>query len=163
MKNTYLLQNAIIQNSNGFKHDVVATSIDITEIKRYKKEFIFDFVALKKKGLFVYKICKSNKGNILQGMVCFTPNMEILDCYNMELNNFNKRGSSLYNGVGKCMVALCCKISFDLGFEGFITFEAKSKLVPYYERLGAKRISYIRMAIDSKVAKKLVAIYFKKD
>lgn len=163
MKNTYLLQNAITLNSNGFKYDVTATSIDIPEIKKHKDQFGFDFVALKKKGLFVYKICRCNEEDILQGLVCFVPNMGILDCYNMEMNNFNKRGSSVYNGVGKCMVALCCKISFDLGFQGFITFEAKSKLVPYYERLGAKRISYIRMAIDSGVAKKLVDIYFKKD
>jgi hypothetical protein len=78
----------------------------------------------------------------------------------MELSNLNKRGISLYAGVGKCMIAFCCKVSFDLGFEGYITFEAKNRLMPYYTRYGATKIGGLRMAIATGEAKKLVDLYF---
>jgi hypothetical protein len=79
----------------------------------------------------------------------------------MEINGFNKRGISLYSGVGKRMVALCCKISMDIGAEGYISFEAKNSLIPYYQRLGAKLIgSSSRMFIDNIGAQKLIDSYF---
>jgi hypothetical protein len=95
------------------------------------------------------------------GMVAFRHQKDYLDCVNMEINGFNKRGISLYSGVGKCMVALCCKISMDNGSEGFISFEAKNRLIPYYQRLGAKRIgSSSRMFLDDIAAQKLIDLYF---
>ena len=96
----------------------------------------------------------------MHGLVAFTPDTGILKCANMELSDLNKKGISLYSGIGKCMVALCCKISFDLGFEGYITFEAKNRLMPYYMRYGAIKIGGLRMAIETKEAQKLVDLYF---
>jgi hypothetical protein len=79
----------------------------------------------------------------------------------MEINEFNKRGIALYSGVGKSMVALCCKVSWDGGLEGYISFEAKNRLIPYYQRLGAQRIGNTkRMFIDDAAANKLIAQYF---
>jgi hypothetical protein len=78
----------------------------------------------------------------------------------MEISNLNKRGIALYSGIGKCMIALCCKISFDSGFDGYITFEAKNRLMPYYKRYGAIQIGALRMAIETKEAQKLVDLFF---
>lgn len=79
----------------------------------------------------------------------------------MEINEFNKRSICLYSGVGKSMVALCCKISMENDLEGYISFEAKNRLIPYYQRLGAKRIgSSSRMFIDDVAAQKLIDLYF---
>ena len=109
----------------------------------------------------VYKICLENQPDILQGLVAFRYQKDYLDCANMEINVFNKHGISLFSGVGKCMVALCCKISMDNGSEGYISFEAKNRLIPYYQRLGAKRIgSSSRMFFDDTAAQKLVDLYF---
>jgi hypothetical protein len=72
----------------------------------------------------------------------------------------NKKPLLLYDGVDKSMVALCCKIPVDLELEGFITFEAKNKMIPYYKRLGATLITGLRMAIDDKNAKNLIDVYF---
>jgi len=45
--------------------------------------------------------------------------------------------------------------------EGYISFEAKNRLIPYYQRLGAKRIgSSSRMYIDDVAAQKLIDLYF---
>lgn len=96
----------------------------------------------------------------MQGLVAVKPSTDFLECANMEINDFNKSPISLYNGVGKCMIALCCKIAIDEGFEGYIAFFAKNQLRRYYERYGAKTLYGLRMFIDDANAEKLIDLYF---
>ena len=160
MKNSYTLKCAITFNPTGKKYNAIASIATLQQIKQHKEYFEFDFEKLYKEGFTLFKITKESETDIVHGLVAFTPSVGILKCANMELSNLNKRGISLYSGVGKCMVALCCKISFDLGFDGYITFEAKNRLMPYYIRFGAIKIGRLRMAIQTKEAKKLVDLYF---
>lgn len=78
----------------------------------------------------------------------------------MEISETNKHGKPVYNGVGKAMVALCCKVSSDCGTDGCIYFDAKNRLIPYYERFGARHIFGLRMIMDAVNAKKLIDSYF---
>jgi hypothetical protein len=61
------------------------------------------------------------------------------------------------------MVAFVCKRSFELGFEGFVAFTAKTSLVPHYiESLGAQVIyNKNLMGIFTPAAKNLVSSYYK--
>jgi predicted N-acetyltransferase YhbS len=78
----------------------------------------------------------------------------------MEICNSNKHGKPVYHGVGKAMVALCCKVSLDEGLDGCIYFDAKNRLIPYYKRFGARHIFGLRMIMDSTNAEKLIGLYF---
>ncbi len=78
----------------------------------------------------------------------------------MEVNIINQKPLLINGDIGKCMIALCCKVSFDFGFDGYITFEAKNSLMPYYKRFGAENIVGLRMVIASKESQKLVDFYF---
>ena len=160
MRNLYTLKNAITFNPAGEKYNAVASIATLKEIKQHSQYFRFDFGKLYRQGYTLFKITREGETDILQGLVAFSPSIGVLNCANMELSNLNKKGMSLYSGVGKCMVALCCKISFDLGFDGYITFEAKNRLMPYYIRFGAIKMGGLRMAIETKEAKKLVDLYF---
>ena len=161
MQKRYNLNNAIILNTTGQKYDAIAVQVNAAEIKKHSHQFeYFDFIRLINDGYTVYKICRHNEENIFQGMVAVKPSTAFLDCANMETNNFNKRPISLYGNVGKCIVALCCKISMDAGFGGYIAFYAKNELFGYYERLGAKHLFGLRMYIDEKAAQKLIYLYF---
>ena len=160
MQAAYTLKNALTFNPTGKKYNAIATIATLTEIRQHNEYFLFDFEKLLKEGFTVFKITKEGEEDIVHGLVAFTPDTGILKCANMELSNLNKKGISLYSGIGKCMVALCCKISFDLGFDGYITFEAKNRLMPYYMRYGAIKIGGLRMAIETKEAQKLVDLYF---
>ena len=115
---------------------------------------------LRNKGIKVYKICKENEEDILQALVAFSPSQGVLDCYNMKVSILNKKLVLLYDGLGKSIIALCCKVSVDSGLDGFITFEAKNRLMPYYARFGAKKTFGLRMYINNIDAKKLIDIYF---
>ena len=60
------------------------------------------------------------------------------------------------------LVAYACKLSFQIGFEGFVAFTAKSNLVKHYEEtLGANHFKNQRMIITTAAAKNLVMKYFK--
>jgi hypothetical protein len=60
------------------------------------------------------------------------------------------------------LVAYACKISFQRGFDGYVAFTAKTKLIDHYEKtLGAYHFKNQRMIIETQPAKILVEKYFK--
>lgn len=75
---------------------------------------------------------------------------------------FNIGKGKLYEGVAGNLVAFACKLSFQLGFEGFVAFTAKTKLIKHYEEsLGAYHVGGQKMIIPTHSAKQLVDKYFK--
>ena len=75
---------------------------------------------------------------------------------------FNLGKNKLYEGVPGNLVAFACKISFQYGFEGFVSFTAKTKLIEHYERtLGAYHFGNHLMIIQYSVAQQLINKYFK--
>jgi len=70
--------------------------------------------------------------------------------------------SKKYAGVAANLVAYACKLSFESGFEGFVSFKPKTRLFEHYKRtLGAEPIFRNRMQIATDSAKNLVNSYFK--
>ncbi len=75
---------------------------------------------------------------------------------------FNKGKSKIYLGAPGNLVAFACRLSFQKGFDGFVSFHSKTKLIEHYEgTLGAHHVGGQLMIINSKAAKKLVDKYFK--
>jgi hypothetical protein len=67
----------------------------------------------------------------------------------------------MYYGVAGNLVAFACKRSFELGFDGFVAFTAKTTLIEHYVKtLGAVSIGGQRMAIGEKQALGLIKRYF---
>jgi hypothetical protein len=80
----------------------------------------------------------------------------------LESAPFNIGKHKIYEGVAGNLVAYACKISFQKGFEGFVSFTAKTKLIDHYEKtLGAYHFKNQRMIIDTQAARILVEKYFK--
>ncbi|MCE6991870.1 hypothetical protein [Dyadobacter sp. CY323] len=159
MKKLYTLKSALKSNTSGLKCDAFAAPATLKEIKQHKDLFHFDFLRLQS-DYIIYKLCVDGQRDKLKGLVGFRPTPGILECANMEAAHSNKRGNPLYSGAGKALIALCCKVSFDLGLEGYIYFDAKNRLIPYYERFGAKLIFGLRMVIEPDAAEALIDLYF---
>lgn len=70
--------------------------------------------------------------------------------------------SKVYEGVGAHLFAYACKRSRDDGLDGFVYFDAKSKLIDYYRfKLGAVQVGGSqRMYIPKDSAERLVARYY---
>ena len=77
--------------------------------------------------------------------------------------NKNFKGKKEYSGIGGRLLAEAVKESYEKGYDGFIYFDAKTKLIEYYKReFGARLIGTQRMAIFEEEAKKLYEKYFRK-
>jgi hypothetical protein len=110
----------------------------------------------------VYKLTISNNPNVIQGILSLTiePDHVYMDL--LESAPFNKGKNKLYEGVAGNLVAYACKVSFQNGFEGYLSFTAKTKLINHYTKtLGAYHFGGHLMIINTIAANKLIDQYFK--
>jgi hypothetical protein len=79
----------------------------------------------------------------------------------IESATFNRGVKKVYLGVPANLVAFACKYSFDLGYEGYVSFESKTRLVDHYKKtLGAHVLFGNILAINTHAAEALVKQYF---
>jgi hypothetical protein len=76
---------------------------------------------------------------------------------------FNKGKDKVYAGVPGNLVAFACKLSFQRGFDGYLSFLSKTNLINHYEKiLGAIHVGGHLMIINTTAALKLINKYFDK-
>ena len=111
----------------------------------------------------VFKLTTINNPNIIQGLICLADKQDHIFMPLIENAKFNKGRNKLYKGVAGNLVAFACKNSFEKGYDGFVSFVAKTKLIEHYKKtLGAKQFGGgSRMFIDTNEAITLVNQYFK--
>jgi hypothetical protein len=158
------ITNSIEDAKTGKNLDTEVHPIGKAEIKTVLKKNGWHFNwrnEFKEPKRQLYKLVVHGDHN-LQGLL----SIEIMDGYIemhlIENAPHNLGHEKLYLGVAGNLVAYACKMSFDLGFGGYVSFRAKTKLIDHYrETLGAESIYRERMAIRSNSAKKLVNSYYK--
>lgn len=110
----------------------------------------------------VYCLTTLNNQKIIQGLISITDKGDHIFMDLIESAKFNKGKGKLYKGVAGNLVAFACKTSFEKGYEGVVSFIAKTQLIDHYtETLGAKLFSGNRMFIDTKESQILTTKYFK--
>jgi len=110
----------------------------------------------------VFKLTITNNPNIIQGLLSLSLEHDHVYMHLLENAPFNIGQNKLYEGVAGNLVAHACKVSFQQGFNGFISFTSKTKLIGHYEKtLGAYTLGGHRMIIPTDAAQKLVDKYFK--
>lgn len=110
----------------------------------------------------VFKLTISNNPQIVQGLLSLSIEPDHVYMHLLENAPFNIGQQKLYEGVAGNLVAHACKVSFQQGYEGFVSFTAKTKLIAHYEKtLGAYTLGGHRMIIPTDAAKVLIDKYFK--
>ena len=110
----------------------------------------------------VYKLTIVNNSTIIQGLLSITIEADHIFMNLLESAPFNIGTGKLYEGVAGNLVAYACKLSFQKGFDGFIAFTAKTRLIDHYEKtLGAYHFMNQRMILETNASKRLVEKYFK--
>lgn len=110
----------------------------------------------------VYKLNIVNNPDIIQGLLSIRKEMDHIFMNLLENAPFNIGKGKLYDGVAGNLVAFACKTSFQHGFEGFVSFTAKTRLIRHYEEtLGAYHFGGHKMIIPTHSARILVEKYFK--
>lgn len=110
----------------------------------------------------VYKLTILNNIEIVQGLISLAIKSDHVFMYLLESAPFNIGKDKIYEGIPGNLVAFACKLSFQRGGEGFVSFESKTKLIDHYvNTLGAYHFGGQLMVIDTISAKRLVDKYFK--
>lgn len=110
----------------------------------------------------VYKLTIIDNPGIVQGLISITVRTDHVYMFLLESAPFNLGKNKLYEGVPGNLVAYACKVSFQRGGEGFVSFESKTKLIDHYiNTLGAFHLGGHLMVIDTIAAKRLTDKYFK--
>lgn len=110
----------------------------------------------------VYKLTIVNNSDIIQGVISITIKADHIYMDLIESAPFNLGRNKIYEGVAGNLVAFACKVAFQRGFDGFVSFTAKTKLIEHYEKtLGAYHFGNHLMIIETKAASLLVEKYFK--
>lgn len=109
----------------------------------------------------VFKLTIKDNPNVLQGLVSISDQNDHIYLHLIESAPFNLGKKKIYEGVPGNLFAFACKTSWDKGYEGFVSFTSKTKLVEHYQTsLGATHIGGNKMVIFPREALKLILKYF---
>jgi hypothetical protein len=159
------LTNSILNTTSGdsFQTEIaLLTKADLNNVTNkmgWNFNWKTEFDDIKKE---VYKLTIVGNASIIQGLLSLSIEIDHLYIDLLESSPFNIGKNKVYEGVAGNLVAYACKLSFQKGFEGFVGFTAKTKLIKHYEKtMGAYHFKNQRMIIETQSAKFLVEKYFK--
>lgn len=158
---TNSIQNVI--SGDSFPTEVsLLSKEDLKQVKK-KNGWLFNWkVEQQMPDREVYKLTIVNSPGVVQGITSLTLKPDHLFLNLIENAPFNKGQGKVYEGVAGNLVAFACKLSFQRGSEGFVSFHSKTNLVDHYiKTLNAKHYGGLLMVIDTIAALKLVDKYFK--
>lgn len=158
---TNSIQNVVTGDS--FPTDI--TLISSTELINLMKKNRWRFKwksELKYPERDIYKLTIVNNQTIIQGLICLEIKSDHVYIHLVESAPFNIGKTKIYFGVPGNLVAFACKLSFQRGHEGNVSFISKTQLIDHYiHSLGAIHIGKQRMIITTTAALILIDKYFK--
>ena len=160
-KLTNSIENIITGDS--FQTDV--SLIDKDDLKSITKKngWLFNWKSeYKQPDRDVYKLTIDGNPDVIQGLISITERKDHVYMHLIESAPFNLGRNKVYLGVPGNLVAFICRISFHRGFEGYVSFTAKTQLIEHYQKtLGAISAGGQLMVINTDAALKLIDKYFK--
>jgi hypothetical protein len=158
---TNSIRNVI--SGDSFSTEILRlTKSDLLQVSKSKK-WLFDWKSeLNDNSKEIYKLTITNNPNIIQGLVSLSVKSDHIFMNLLESAPFNLGKNKLYEGVAGNLVAYACKRSFQLGFDGYVAFTAKTKLIEHYQNtLNAQLQGSQLMIINTFAANLLIDKYFK--
>lgn len=160
-KLTNSVQNVI--TGDGFQTDVSLIDKDGLKAVTKKNGWLFNWKnEYKQPDRDVYKLTIVGNPDVIQGLISITEKEDHVYMHLIESAPFNLGRNKVYLGVPGNVIAFVCRISFHRGFEGYVSFTAKTQLIEHYKKtLGAINVSGQLMVINTDAALKLIDKYFK--
>lgn len=159
------LTNSIenVKTGDSFRTSVSLVTMEELKTVTKKNGWAFDWKSeLKAPEKEVYKLTIVESSNaVIQGLVSITFRDDHIFMHLIESAPFNKGRTKAYFGVPGNLVAFACKISFQRGGGGYVSFNSKTQLINHYvESLGAKHFGGTLMVITPDIALKMIKKYF---
>lgn len=158
------LTNSIENIITGDSFTTEISLLDISDLKSVTKKqgWLFDWKKeFKEPARDVFKLTIVNNPNIIQGLICLEVKSDHVYMHLVENAPFNKGKTKVYAGVAGNLVAFACKLSFQRGHQGNVSFLSKTQLIEHYiTSLGAFHFGGRVMIIETNAALKLINKYF---
>ena len=159
------LTNSIRQIDCGesFETDIcLATKEDVKlAVKKDGWHFIWK-TEFNQADRIIYKLIRIDEPEVIQGLISLSDMEGFTYVHLAESAPINFGPNKKHEGVGGNLFAYACKRSWDAGNEGFVSFQAKTKLITHYESvLGAIHSGGNNMIIYPQEALFLIKQYFK--
>jgi hypothetical protein len=158
------LTNSIVNTISGDSFPTDVHSLVKADLKNVsqKKDWLFDWASeFRLKDRQVFKLTIRNNPGIVQGLLSISDYTDHYYLHLIESAPFNLGKNKLYEGVPGNLFAFTCKSSWDKGYQGFVSFTSKTKLIEHYEyNLGATHVGGHKMVIFPQEALKLIKKYF---
>ena len=159
------LTNSIQNTVSGDSFQTEVSTFTTKDLKQTTKKNGWNFnwkKELANNSREVYKLTIVNNPDIIQGLISFTIKNDHIYMDLIEGVPFNLGRNKIYEGVAGNLVAFACKVAFQRGFDGFLSFTAKTKLIEHYEKtLGAYHFGNHLMILETKASIILLNKYFK--
>ena len=158
------LTNSIVNTISGDSFPTDVHPITKADLKAATKKngWIFNWASEDKlTDRQVFKLTIRNNPEIVQGLLSISNYNDHYYLHLIESAPFNLGRNKLYEGVPGNLFAFTCKLSWDKGYQGFVSFTSKTRLIEHYEKtLGATHVGRQKMVIFPKDALKLIKKYF---
>lgn len=158
------LSNSIenVVTGDSFKTEISILTKDELKLVTKKNGWLFDWrKELKEPARDIYKLTIVGNPNIIQGLISIEVKEDHVFMHLVESAPFNKGKTKMYSGVPGNLVAFACKVSFQRGHEGNVSFISKTQLIDHYEKsLGTFHFGGRIMIIETIAALKLIDRYF---
>ena len=139
-KLTNSIENVVTGDS--FATDI--TLISTTDLKTVlqKNSWQFDWkLEFKQPQRDVYKLTIVNNQSVIQGLISLEIKSDHVYMHLVESAPFNKGKTKVYAGIPGNLVAFACKLAFQRGNEGNVSFFSKTQLIQHYiDSLGAMHV-----------------------
>ncbi len=158
------LTNSVVNtiSNDSFPTDVhPARKADLKNVTK-KAGWFFNWASeLKLIDRQIFKLTIRNNPDIVQGLLSISDYNDHYYLHLIESAPFNVGKNKLYEGVPGNLFAFTCKLSWDKGYQGFVSFTSKTRLIEHYENtLGATHVGGQKMVIFPQEALKLIKKYF---
>lgn len=159
------LTNSIENVKTGDSFTTEIALLKTSELKAINKKNGWNFDwnnEIKQPEKDIYKLTITGNPSIIQGLISLEVKKDHVYMHLIESAPFNIGTAKVYLGIPGNLVAYACKLSFQRGGEGYVSFIAKTKLIDHYIRtLGAFHFGGHLMIITTESALKLIGKYFK--
>lgn len=158
------LTNSIVNTISGDSLPTEVFDVTVQDLKLVTKSRGWNFNwkgEIKKENTRVIKLTVINNPEIIQGLMSFEDKDDHIFINLVENAPFNIGSKKLYEGVPGNLFAFACKLSWDNGNQGLVSFVSKTKLINYYvSTVGADHLGNHQMVIYPHEALKLIKKYF---
>jgi hypothetical protein len=160
------LTNSIENIITGDSFITEISLVSLSDLEKVNKENNWNFdwnFKYKQPQRDVYKLSIVNNHNVIQGLISLEVKEDHVYMHLVESAPFNKGKTKMYAGVPGNLVAFACKLSFQRGNEGNVSFFSKTQLIQHYiDSIGAIHIGGRIMIINTLSALRLINKYFPK-